>query len=1340
MTAPIIENNYTGDGSTVLFSFTFEYIEATDIEVSVDSVTVATTAYSLANATTVEFVTAPAVGAAIRIYRNTTVTTPKAEFFPGSAIRAQDLNDNFEQILFVTQEADAISERAEAAADAAEIATAAAQASAASATAAGAAAQASAASAAADAASAQADAAQAATDAAAANTTANAANATANTANTNATQAAADASAAASSASAAAASASTATTSAANAQTSANNALTQATQAATDASAAQTSATNAASSAATAASDAATANTNANNAVSTANTAASDATTAINTANSAVSTANTASSTATTASNDAATAISTANSAVTTANSAVTTAQGAVTTANTANTTANTANTTAGNAVTTANSAVTTANSASTTASNAVATANAAAAAVSDAYLFTVVANVSSIPSNPSDEDAVRVANSTGIESSSVVQGVPSGFTGDSGINVEIIYNSSASKWDYIAYNANDPDDRYGYPPYVDVTRQNTVDAATLSGRPLNSTHLGTFTGSTIADSSTVKAALQSLETEVETKADLVGGTVPTSQLPALAITTFLGTVANQTAMLALSGQRGDFAIRSDTSTTFVLTSDGGSNLSDWQELETPTIPIASVNGQTGTVVLGPSDVGALSTGGGTLTGNVSFNSKINFDNGGNVLDFIDNVAARFGTGNDLRIYHDGNHSQIKDSGTGNLQLLTSAFKVLSSDGSETYISAVRDGSVELYHNDSKKFDTVSGGTRIYGYLSMQGSGGHVYLPDSAQLKVGNGEDLKIYHDGGNSWVREEGTGALYIDSNGSAVIISKGGASEKLAAFYTDGAAELYYNNSKKLETKSDGVDVTGELQCDSLDVDGGADITGNVNFHGHVDLQDNDKLRLGNGGDLEVYHDATDSFVNNYTGGLLLVNQANDADINIQTDNGNGGTTNYIVCDGSDGNVRLYHYGNQKLQTESGGIDVTGTVKSDGLDVDGNGDISGTLFLHGNLDMQDNDQIVIGNDDDLRLVHDGSNSYITNYTGQLIFRTVSNEVSAAFVPNAEAKLYHNNSLKFVTKSDGIDVTGEVQCDSLDVDGSADISSNAIVHNNFGINQSSPSATCDINNGSRSHTALEVNSAHNTAIGIFQIHTDNGYSGDGFKFHHTRGQTNAMNFMAFDSNHGGSPDREFTFRGDGHAYCDNSWNGGGADYAEYFESTNGLLIPVGTTVVLENNKVRAATADDPLAAIIGVVRPKEPGIVTAATGNSAWNRWQQKYLTDDFDRYILDEHVVYEWTEEVEDGEDIIHSYASHQIPEGLTIPDDVVGQTHDVKGNRYVHYRLNPDYDPDQTYIPREDRYEWQIVGLVGQVKLLAGQPVNDRWIKMRDVSETVEEWFIR
>ena len=57
-----------------------------------------------------------------------------------------------------------------------------------------------------------------------------------------------------------------------------------------------------------------------------------------------------------------------------------------------------------------------------------------------------------------------------------------------------------------------------------------------------------------------------------------------------------------------------------------------------------------------------------------------------------------------------------------------------------------------------------------------------------------------------------------------------------------------------------------------------------------------------------------------------------------------------------------------------------------------------------------------------------------------------------------------------------------------------------------------------------------------------------------------------------------------------------------------------------------------------------------------------------------------------------------------------------------------------------MNPDFDSSKAYVPRHDRDEWVIIGLVGQVKTLKGQIVNDRWIKMRDVSDTVEEYFIR
>ena len=98
----VTENTYTGNGTLTNYSFTFPYLEETDIKVTLNSVV--TTAYTLANATTVSFTTAPANGVAIRIYRETAIDSAQATFFAGSAIRSQDLNDNNNQLLYSTQE------------------------------------------------------------------------------------------------------------------------------------------------------------------------------------------------------------------------------------------------------------------------------------------------------------------------------------------------------------------------------------------------------------------------------------------------------------------------------------------------------------------------------------------------------------------------------------------------------------------------------------------------------------------------------------------------------------------------------------------------------------------------------------------------------------------------------------------------------------------------------------------------------------------------------------------------------------------------------------------------------------------------------------------------------------------------------------------------------------------------------------------------------------------------------------------------------------------------------------------------------------------------------------
>src|SRR5210317_745325 len=98
----VTENFFTGDGSTTSYVLTFEYIDEDDVKVSLDGST--TTAYSFANATTILFDSAPASDVAIRIYRDTDIDDLKSTFFAGSSIRAQDLNQNFQQNNFAVEE------------------------------------------------------------------------------------------------------------------------------------------------------------------------------------------------------------------------------------------------------------------------------------------------------------------------------------------------------------------------------------------------------------------------------------------------------------------------------------------------------------------------------------------------------------------------------------------------------------------------------------------------------------------------------------------------------------------------------------------------------------------------------------------------------------------------------------------------------------------------------------------------------------------------------------------------------------------------------------------------------------------------------------------------------------------------------------------------------------------------------------------------------------------------------------------------------------------------------------------------------------------------------------
>ena len=163
-----------------------------------------------------------------------------------------------------------------------------------------------------------------------------------------------------------------------------------------------------------------------------------------------------------------------------------------------------------------------------------------------------------------------------------------------------------------------------------------------------------------------------------------------------------------------------------------------------------------------------------------------------------------------------------------------------------------------------------------------------------------------------------------------------------------------------------------------------------------------GDVDFNDNVKARFGTGDDLQIYHDGSTSRIDNAVGSIVIKNNADDSDIQFSTDNGSGGDTTYILCDGSTGEVDLYHYGSRKLYTKSDGVNIEGELECDTLDVDGAANIEGQFKLHTGVV----DKARLSTDGVLYLGNNGGSNSLTGTTPRVILNK-NNDGSATFSGN---------------------------------------------------------------------------------------------------------------------------------------------------------------------------------------------------------------------------------------------------------------------------------------------------------------------------------------------
>lgn len=132
---------------------------------------------------------------------------------------------------------------------------------------------------------------------------------------------------------------------------------------------------------------------------------------------------------------------------------------------------------------------------------------------------------------------------------------------------------------------------------------------------------------------------------------------------------------------------------------------------------------------------------------GGTMTGN---------------LDFNDNVKARFGTGNDLEIYHDGSHSYIDDTGTGDLTIRAGNDLRLQDPNTKAYITCNEGGEVEIYYDNAKKIETTTNGIELQGKIEI--NSGFEFTAEGGSTR------MSIAHNTGNVWIDGNCSASSFTD------------------------------------------------------------------------------------------------------------------------------------------------------------------------------------------------------------------------------------------------------------------------------------------------------------------------------------------------------------------------------------------------------------------------------------------------------------------------------------------------------------------------------------------------------------------------------------------
>jgi len=354
---------------------------------------------------------------------------------------------------------------------------------------------------------------------------------------------------------------------------------------------------------------------------------------------------------------------------------------------------------------------------------------------------------------------------------------------------------------------------------------------------------------------------------------------------------------------------------------------------------------------------------------------------------------FDDSIKAEFGGSADLQIFHDGTHGQIVNN------------------SSKLFIKNNANDEDIVFESDNG-----AGGTATYFFLdgssaTHDGSattGLFTNWPDSSKISLGTSHDLQISHNGSNSVIQQM--------NNATGDLIIKQSVDDGDIVFQCD--------------------DGSGSV-TDYIRLDGNAV---NIKVYKDIRFQDDEKAEFGTTGDLQIFHNGTNSNITNKTGTLFINQDVDDGDIIFRSDDGTGGVAEYFRLDGSDvktifsqpihllDNKKLilgtgsdfvffHDGGNSNITNATGNITVTNNADDGDIIFstdDGSGNSATYLFLDGsntqtvfqkNTVHQDNIEARFGNGSDLRIYHDGTDTYINNANGNLQIKNSADDKDIEFL-----------------------------------------------------------------------------------------------------------------------------------------------------------------------------------------------------------------------------------------------------------------------------------------------------------------------------------------------